>query len=319
MLFRKQDENSGKELKTEKTLLLPASKGYIRPDEYGSVWWLTTTSIWNVDELILRRVRDWRRLTNETGHDGTRTKTMRGDHDSMYTGTHSVFPVPLAEWIILRYGGPEGGTILDAFSGGPPRGIVSGLMRYNYIGFDIRQEQIDENMYLIDKLGLGDAVTYVCADGTIMEDVDDNSCDFGFTCPPYFNVEVYSNLSNDLSNLKSYAEFMKLIGDCARAYFRCLKPDAFICFVTSSFRTVNTTGCNELLDFPGHSIDAFKEAGFYFWQDIILSRNFASAAGRSTTSWKGKKLIPRHERLLVFRKPGSASHHRRPRSTLEGV
>src|SRR5258706_11288938 len=106
MLFKKFDPTSGKILKNERTLLFNAAEGYIRPLEYGSVWWLTTTTIWPVDELIGRRIRDWRRLMGETGHSGTRAQTMRSDHDSIYTGTFSVFPAPLAEWIILRYGGP---------------------------------------------------------------------------------------------------------------------------------------------------------------------------------------------------------------------
>jgi DNA modification methylase len=302
MLYKKYDSISGKVLKQEKPLLLNASKGYIRPEEYGSVWWLTTTSIWNCDELILRKIRDWRRLTNETGHDGARTKTMRTDHDSMYTGTHSVFPAPLAEWIILRYAGPEGGVICDAFAGGPPRGMVAGLMRYKYIGYDIRQEQIDESRIAIKNLGLDNCIDYVCGDGVLLNNTPDSSCDFGFTCPPYFNLEVYSDLPNDLSNLPDYSKFIDAISNCAKSYFRVVKPNAFVCIITSSFRIKNTQGVNELVDFPGHTIEAFRRAGFSFWQDVVLSRNFASAAGRSTTSWRGKKLIPRHERLLVFRK-----------------
>src|SRR6266852_9154732 len=145
MLYKKFDQVSGKWLKHEKISgfkgIVTASEGYIRPKTDGSEWWLTTTSIWNVDELIGRRIRDWRRLTGETGHSGERTQTMRSDNDSIYTGTHSVFPAPLAEWIILRYAPPEGGLILDAFAGGPPRAIVSAFMNYKYIGYEIRQEQ----------------------------------------------------------------------------------------------------------------------------------------------------------------------------------
>lgn len=304
MLFKRYDTASGKVLKQEQTQLLNASKGYIRPSEYGSLWWLSTTSIWNVDELILRRIRDWRRLTNETGHSGTRTKAMRSSHDSMFTGTMSVFPVPLAEWIILRYGGPEGGTILDAFSGGPPRAITAGLMRYNYIGFDIRQEQIDENMEIIKSLELEDRVKFICGDGTQLDGIASESMDFGFSCPPYYNLEVYSNLPDDLSNLDTYDDFMESINRCARSYRRVMKPDAFVCIVTSPFRLVNDRGVNEQVDFPGDVIRSFRNADMYLWQDVILSRNFASAAGRASTSWRGHKLIPRHERLLVFRVPG---------------
>ena len=61
------------------------------------------------------------------------------------TGTVSIFPAPLVEWILLRYGGPKGGKIIDAFAGGPPRGVVSAIMGFQYTGVELRQEQIDEN------------------------------------------------------------------------------------------------------------------------------------------------------------------------------
>lgn len=303
MLVKKFDPNSGKVLKTTRSMLFSAAEGYVRPREYGSLWWSTTTSIWNMDELIGRRIRDWRRLTGETGHSGERTQTMRVDHDSIYTGTHSVFPAPLAEWIILRYGGPPGGLILDAFAGGPPRAIVAALMGYKYIGFEIRQEQINENLESINNLGVKGSVDYKCSDGTKMFGVEPNSIDFGFTCSPYFNLEVYSDLPEDLSNMLSYDEFHEAMFACAKSYMRVLKPGAFVCLVTCPFRLGGDKDFNELIDFPGDTVYNFRMAGFMLWQKIVLSRNFASAASRSTVSWKGKKLISRHEELLVFRKP----------------
>lgn len=303
MLYKKYDEISGKVLKTNQTKLFSAAQGYIRPKEDGSFWWLTTTSIWPVDELIGRRIRDWRRLMGETGHSGERTQTMRSDHDSIYTGTHSVFPAPLCEWIILRYGGPPGSTILDAFAGGPPRAVVSALMGYNYVGYEIRKEQIDENMETIARLGITSNVVYHCADGVLINNSADSSFDFALNCPPYYNLEQYSDLPNDLSNLPDYNTFMQAMSTCAKSHFRVMKPGAFVCIVTCPFRLGGNKDENELIDFPGDCIRAFKDAGFMLWQKVVLSRNFASAAVRSSTSWKGKKLISRHEELLVFRKP----------------
>src|ERR1700735_4023854 len=145
MLFRKNDPVSGKTLKSSKPLLVSASKGYVRPQEHGSEWWLSTTTIWPCDELIGRRIRDWRRITQESGHVGSRSGTFRKDHDSVFTGTHSVFPIPLVEWIYLRYGPPDGGIVIDAFAGGPPRALVASAMGFQYVGYEIRREQIEEN------------------------------------------------------------------------------------------------------------------------------------------------------------------------------
>jgi hypothetical protein len=77
-----------------------------------------------------------------------------------------------------------------------------------------------------------------------------------------------------------------------------MKNEAFVCIVVGNFRDKN----GELVDFRGHTVKNFRDAGFIFHQEIILSKNFGSAAQRSTNAWKGQKLVPIHEFLLVFRK-----------------
>lgn len=295
MLFRRTDKASGKVLKVSRPLLIAPQDAYQRPSQ-GKDWFGTSTTIWQVDELIKRRVRDWRRLTGETGHSGARDETFRKDHNSVYTGTHSVFPAPLMEMIIVRYGGPRGSHILDAFAGGPPRGLVSCIMGHRYTGFEIRPEQIAENEALLKKLKLKGA-TYVQSDGRFL-DIDD-SFDCAITCPPYHDLEVYSDRPEDLSALGNYAEFNGSMWLSAQSHFERLKPGAFACIIVGLFRDKR----GELIDFPAHTVDNFRDAGFQYWQHIILSKNFASAAVRAGNAWRGHKLVPRHENLLIFRKP----------------
>jgi DNA modification methylase len=299
MLFKTTDKASGKVLKTSRPLLITPQQAYQRPSQ-GKDWFATTTTIWRVDELIKRRVRDWRRLTGETGHSGARDETFRKDHDSIYTGTHSVFPAPLMEMIVARYAGPVGSHILDAFAGGPPRGLVSCIMGHRYTGFEIRQEQIDENKAVLQKLGLG-GWNYVHGDGRYLANPDfDGLYDAAITCPPYYDLEVYSDLDSDLSNLDNYPSFNGSMWLTAHAHFERLKPGAFACIIVGLFRDKKT---GELIDFPADTVENFRDAGFIYWQHIILSKNFASAAVRASNSWKGNKLVPSHENLLIFRKP----------------
>jgi DNA modification methylase len=287
----------GKVLHKTRPLLITAKEGYSRPDP-GKAWFQTTTTVWRVDEIIRRRVRDWRRLLGEDGHTGTRTETMRADHDSVYTGTHSVFPAPLVEWVLLRYA-PPGSRILDAFAGGPPRAVVAAIMGYEYVGFDIRQEQIDEDKSVLIDLGLDRNCHYHLGDGCLLEGLSE-TFDCALTCPPYWNLEQYSDLPSDLSSMKDYGTFSDAMYNCARAHRKHMKPGAFVCIVVGPFRDKKT---GELIDFPAHTVMNFQDAGFIYWQQIVLSKNFASAAKRSTNSWKGHKLVPAHEFLLVFRTP----------------
>jgi DNA modification methylase len=261
---------------------------------------MTSTTLWRADELIRRSTRDWKRLLGEDGHTGTRAEVFRKDHDSIYTATHSVFPAPLCEWILLRYGGNPGNSILDAFAGGAVRGAVASLMGFSYLGFEIRQEQIDENSATLTRLGL--SARYVLSDGRFMgQDLPQFDC--GLTCPPYHSLEKYSDLPNDLSNMRTYEEFNAGIFFCAKAYFKHLKPDAFCCIVTGLFRDKLS---GELIDFPAHTALNFQEAGFLFWQSITLAKNPASAPKRASNAWKGLKLVPASETLLVFRKAATA-------------
>jgi DNA modification methylase len=286
-------------LYTSKSLLTTPQQAYIRPKE-GKEWWGTTTTVWRADEIIGRGVRNWKRLMGETGHTGTRAETMRKDHDSIYTATHSVFPAPLAEWILLRYA-PEGGHILDAFAGGPPRSVVASIMGHRYTGFEIRQDQIDENENLLKELKLTGA-KFILGDARLMDQSGghpEGGYDCAFTCPPYWNLEQYSDDPADLSNFGTYDEFNIAMAECAAAHYPLMKPGAFVCIVVGPFRNKKT---GELIDFPAHTTANFRDAGFLYWQQIVLIKNFASAAVRSTNAWRGHKLVPTHEFLLVFKR-----------------
>jgi DNA modification methylase len=297
MLVRTKNKELGRTFVSSKSLLLSPQQAYTRPAQ-GSAWFQTTTTVWRTDELIRRRVRDWKRLMGEDGHTGARAGTMRKDHDSVYTATHSVFPAPLVEWVLLRYGGEPGGCILDAFAGGPPRGLVAAIMGFKYLGVEIRQEQIDENNEVLKKLKLKGA-EYLLDDGRYF-DVGENTFDCSLTCPPYWDLEEYSDQENDLSNCPTYWQFNAGMFASAVANFKALKPNAFMCIIVGPFRDKKT---GELIDFRSHTVENFTEAGFLFWQEIIISKNFASAAVRASNAWRGMKLVPAHEYLLIFRKP----------------
>jgi DNA modification methylase len=255
----------------------------------------TTTTVWAVDEFIKRRTRDWRRLTDEDGHTGLRSILRK---DGVFTGTYSVFPIPLMEYILMRYAPGKGSTVLDAFAGGPPRAIASSLMGMEYHGVEIRQEQIDENKTAIQGLGL-DNIFYHQGDARFLH-IDRGGFDLAVTCPPYFNLEKYSDNPKDISNFSSYAEFNMAMWMTAQAHFPLMKPGAFVCIVVGNFRDKKT---KEMIDFRGHTVENFMEAGFIFHQDIVLRKNFASAAKRAGNAWRGKKLVSVHEYLLVFLKP----------------
>jgi DNA modification methylase len=199
-----------------KTLMVKPQQGYARP----KMDFKTSTSIWNIDEFIKKRVQEWRRLTHEDGHSGTRNELRK---DGIYTGTYSVFPIPLMEYIIIRYGGEVGGKILDPFAGGPPRAICSSIMGMEYHGVDVRQEQIDENQKVLTDLELNN-IHYYLDDARYLNKIPDIQFDMAIACPPYYNLEVYSKQEDDMSAFPTYGTFNVAMWQSAEAQFRFLKP-----------------------------------------------------------------------------------------------
>src|SRR5262249_13125943 len=125
----------------------------------------------------------------ETPHDGANRRI---------DGT-SIFDPVLCE-LSYRWFCPSGGQVLDPFSGGSVRGIVAGCLGYKYWGCDLRAEQVEENEKQAKKIQ--PAVRPQWFTGDALECVQDAPlADFIFSCPPYGDLEVYSDDPNDLSTM----------------------------------------------------------------------------------------------------------------------
>lgn len=132
------------------------------------------------------------------------------------TSTHkmenyvSIFDPVLCE-TMYRWFCVNGGSILDPFAGGSVRGIVANYLGYRYTGVDIRREQIESNRAQASQiLKLGEHPTWIEGDSNVVLDElanQGNTYDLVFTCPPYVNLEVYSDLRGDISTME-YDDFI---------------------------------------------------------------------------------------------------------------
>ena len=168
------------------------------------------------------------------GNDKTRT-----DYAESITGFKSIavevskFDPVLTE-ICCKWFAPRGGAILDPFCGGSVRGIVAELSGYSYTGIDLRSEQIAANVQ--DAKLSGVQPTYICDDSLYVDCYfADESFDFIFSCPPYFDLEHYSDDPRDLSNM-TYEDFIQAYRRIIIDACRKLKQDRFACFVVGEIR-----------------------------------------------------------------------------------
>jgi len=246
------------------------------------------------------RKRQWARLgmKSEIGRDSVvinMDTTKRDKNSAKYV---SIFDPALCE-VLYHWFCPDGGSILDPFSGGSVRGIVANYLGFKYTGVDIRQEQIDSNRdQALDILDINNQPSWYVGDSNeILKDKWLNKFDFVFSCPPYANLEVYSDLDGDISNM-DYHSFLESYTKIIRKSCSLLKSGGYACFVVGEVRDKK----GNFIGFVPDTINAFKECGMSFYNEAILLNMIASASMRASGNMKSKKLVKIHQNVLIFKK-----------------
>lgn len=204
--------------------------------------------------------------------------------------------------IMYRWFCPDNGKILDPFAGGSVRGIVANYLGYKYTGIELRQEQVDSNReQAYNILEINNHPQYYCGDSEKIIPELVPMYDMIFTCPPYANLEVYSNLPDDLSNMK-YPEFLNKYESIIQKACNKLKKGGFAVFVVSEVRkTKNRYGIG-YIGFVPDTIKAFEKCGMEYYNEIIMINNTANAGLRADKYMRTKKIVRIHQNILVFKK-----------------
>lgn len=146
------------------------------------------------------RKREWLDLgiKSEVGREGNLTFAKSMNTASL--GGTSIFDPVLCEIGYTWFTPHEGSKIIDPFAGGSVRGIVAERLGHEYTGIDLREEQIDANFDNAREIGIDlDKVNWICDDSKNVDRyIQDESADLIFACPPYFDLEVYSDNENDI-------------------------------------------------------------------------------------------------------------------------
>jgi DNA modification methylase len=210
----------------------------------------------------------------------------------------SVFDPALCE-VLYHWFCPHEGKILDPFAGGSVRGIVANYLGYKYTGIDIRQEQIESNReQALDILPINNQPQWYVGDSNkVLEDKWQEKFDFVFSCPPYADLEVYSDLDGDISN-KPYKQFLELYESIIEKSCKHLKNGGYACFVVGEVRDKN----GNYIGFVPDTINAFKKCGMNFYNEAILLNSIASASMRANGNMKSQKLVKIHQNVLIFKK-----------------
>jgi DNA modification methylase len=219
----------------------------------------------------------------------------------------SIFDPVLCE-LMYRWYNVIGGKILDPFAGGSVRGVMAAELGYEYHGNDLSEKQVLENRsqaevaFAEDFKGtkprwtIGDSSkidTLLADDG-----YGDMQFDMVFSCPPYADLEVYSKDPADISNMP-YEKFLSIYREIIRKSCAKLKENRFAVFVVGEVRGKD----GEYYDFVGDTVQAFRDAGLKYYNEIILVNSIGSATVRARGPFQNsRKICRRHQNVLVFAK-----------------
>jgi hypothetical protein len=225
---------------------------------------------------------------------------------SELSGT-SVFDPVLCE-ISYRWFCKEGGTILDPFAGGSVRGIVASKVGRNYIGIDLRAEQVEANKKQVQEICVDHLPQYFVGSSEqmsgMLNSLDEKpTVDMIFTCPPYYDLEQYSEDPQDLSAM-AHEEFDKVYEYIIQESIKNLADDSFSVYVVGDVRDKNGV----YLDLIGKTVEAHRKAGAVYYNSAILLESVGTAGLRAARIFNGgRKLCKVHQNVLVFYKGNIAN------------
>lgn len=261
----------------------------------NSAWKYKTASGYKTEGEIQKETASLKgglmfRTTNDPYHN-------EGGDTSMNTGT-SIFDPVLCE-MFYRWFVPKRGMICDPFAGGSVRGVVASRLDYQYTGFELRKEQVDANRAQAKELCKPSRAAWINDDSrNIRKHLGKESVDAIFSCPPYADLEVYSDDPKDLSTLE-YDDFIEAYAEIIKICYTTLRPNRFACFVVGEVRDKN----GNLRGFVPDTVSCFEQAGFRLYNDAILLTAVGSLSIRVGKQFTvTRKLGRTHQYCLIFLK-----------------
>lgn len=145
--------------------------------------------------------------------------------------------------------------------------------------------------------GAAGAVTYSVGDSLdVLPGFEDESFDLIFTCPPYYDLERYSDDPADLSTMepdKFDATYRAILVEA----LRCLRPNRFAVLVVGNVRDERGI----VRDLRALTVEAMAAGGAEFVQDAVLVTAIGSLALRSARAFEASRALGRsHQEVVVF-------------------
>lgn len=240
----------------------------------------------------LERKKSWKEIINDGGESREMTLSKSVNLLSDINNGVSILDPVLAE-VVIKWFGIEGGTAFDCFAGDTVFGYVAAKLGMNFTGIELRPEQCALN----NERTKGMAAKYICDDGqNVGKYFEPETQDLLFSCPPYFDIEVYSDLPNDASNQATYEDFMAILRNAFSGAIRALKPNRFAVIVVGDIRAKD----GFYYGFPEGIKRIFADNGVRLYNELILVEPLGTLPQRVGRYMRNRKMGKCHQNVLVF-------------------
>lgn len=148
----------------------------------------------------------------------------------------------------------------------------------------------------------------------VMRELPDDSIHLTLYSPPFAGLYQYSSNERDLSNSRSYGEFMEHYGYVIGEKARITKPGRMSAVHVMDIPNSNHGKGDSLLDFPGDVIRLHADFGFdyvaryHVWKEPLTVRNRTMAKGlahRTVVEDSTRCSVASADYLLLFRNEGT--------------
>lgn len=213
---------------------------------------------------------------------------------------------PLLAELMIKWFSLPGDLIYDPFAGGVVRGAVSAISGRCYVGADVSEKQVKANIARWDEI----KAKYNNISGTPLWEVYDSTtgaytaADMVFTCPPYFNLERYSNDPADLSTIDDYDTFLAKYSQALSYAAKCLIPGGFFVIVVSEVRRESRNiAKSDYVGLVPDTINILRQNSLLYYNNMILRNSLGSLPIRGPQYFESRRKVGRcHQDVLVFYK-----------------
>lgn len=206
--------------------------------------------------------------------------------------------------ILINWFCPLHGKIIDPFAGGCVRGFVSAYLGAFYTGVDLSARQIDNNYAQFDNAANAENLlneptqrpNWINGDSANITKLAPDEYDFLLMCPPYADLEKYSEDPRDLSQM-DYEAFCAAYEKIIAQTVSMLKNNTFAACVVGEIRDKKGIYRN----FVGETVKAFEAAGAKYYNEIILVNAVGTLARRVGKYMAASRKIGKmHQNVLIF-------------------